>query len=157
MDLLSPHFSFLELTITSHRALLEQNRHEALLVRPQLQELCTTLLEPVRAHFGKPVIVHSGFRCKALNTAIKGSKTSQHMLGQAADFHVAGLELEPVWTWIAQSGLPFGQCILEGAGKTPAWIHLSLGQPYRSVAKCGEVLRIDTATGKVIRVQKIQT
>ncbi len=39
--------------------------------------------------------------CTGLNAAIGGSPTSQHMLGQAADFHVAGLDLTTAWERIA--------------------------------------------------------
>lgn len=51
----------------------------------ELTKLAKTVLQPLRETYGKPIIVTSGYRCPALNTAIKGAKTSQHMLGQAAD------------------------------------------------------------------------
>lgn len=51
----------------------------------ELAKLCKTVLQPLREAYGKPIIVSSGYRCPALNTAVKGAKTSQHMLGQAAD------------------------------------------------------------------------
>lgn len=43
------------------------------------------LLEKIRTVYKKPIIVTSGYRCKKLNDAVGGSKTSQHMKGQAAD------------------------------------------------------------------------
>ena len=51
----------------------------------ELTKLAKTVLQPLRNVYGKPIIVTSGYRCPQLNTAVKGSKTSQHMLGQAAD------------------------------------------------------------------------
>ena len=42
-------------------------------------------LQKVRDIYGKPMIVNSGYRCPAHNAAVKGSPTSQHMLGLAAD------------------------------------------------------------------------
>lgn len=51
----------------------------------ELTKLAKTVLQPIREAYGKPIIVSSGYRCPALNTAVKGAKTSQHMLGQAAD------------------------------------------------------------------------
>lgn len=130
---LSPHFTFEELTETAQTALQEANRVEARQYLSTLQALSTGLLEPIRMHFGKPVHIHSGFRGPALNKAIGGSKTSQHMKGEAADFHVEDHSLQEVFDWIKkESGLKFGQLILEGrsAGK-PTWIHISLGEPWR--------------------------
>jgi hypothetical protein len=109
-----------------------------------LTVLCSSLLEPVRNQFG-PVIIHSGFRSAAVNEKIGGSKTSQHMRGEAADFHCPGATLEHVMKWIVvESGLAYGQVILEGhtAGE-PTWIHLSLGAPYRLGSKCQQALTFD--------------
>lgn len=139
---LSRHFTFGELTRTSHGDLLEKNREEAQAVVPKLRELCVNLLEPVRLKFG-PVKVHSGYRGQAVNTAV-GSKssTSQHTKGEAVDFSVPGHRLEDVFTWIVkQSGIQFGQAILEGKQKdVPTWIHLSLGAPHRAKDRCQQAL-----------------
>jgi len=129
---LSPNFSFGEMTRTGQTALQDKNRQEAEAVLPALEALCKTLLQPVRDHFGV-VKVHSCFRGPAVNAAVGGSKTSQHMVGQAVDFSIPGKTLEEVFAWIVkESGLKFGQAILEGKepGK-PTWIHLSLGEPFR--------------------------
>jgi len=109
-----------------------------------LTVLCTTLLEPVRNRFG-PVSIHSGYRGPAVNAAIGGSKSSQHMKGEAADFHCADAPLETVMRWIVvESGLSYGQVILEGHTKgDPTWIHLSLGAPYRRGSSCMQALVYD--------------
>ena len=49
------------------------------------------LLQCIREHFGKPVHITSGYRTTAHNAAVGGSKSSQHLLGRAADFWVAGI------------------------------------------------------------------
>ena len=49
------------------------------------------LLEKIRRHFGVPVKVTSGKRCATWNEAVGGSKTSQHLLGKAADIRVEGV------------------------------------------------------------------
>ena len=46
---------------------------------------CLMLLEPAREAIGCPIIVNSGFRCKAVNRQVCGVKNSQHLQGQAAD------------------------------------------------------------------------
>lgn len=146
---LSPHFSYREMARTDHRKYAEVNLLEALDFVPSITAVAVTLLEPIRAHFGAPVIVHSGFRGNRLNRAIKGSKTSQHMKGEAADFHVVGVALKDVWQWIAyDSGMEFGQLILEGiSAGAPTWIHLSLGRGYRQPSKCGQVMTWDAERG----------
>lgn len=137
---LSPHFTLHELTRTSSGL---YNGPTIDKIRA-LTVLCSSLLEPVRNRFG-PVSIHSGFRSAAVNEKIGGSKTSQHMRGEAADFHCPGATLEHVMKWIVtESGLAYGQVILEGhtAGE-PTWIHLSLGAPYRLGSACQQALTFD--------------
>ena len=50
-----------------------------------LQQLCENVLQPLRDHLGKPVVINSGFRSQAVNMAVGGAKNSQHMKGEAAD------------------------------------------------------------------------
>lgn len=144
MSQLSPHFTFAEMVATSQRGLAARNAAEAVPYTATLRALCETLLEPVRARFG-PVSIHSGFRGPSLNAAIGGSKTSQHMRGEAADFHCPRAALDDVFRWIVvDSGLAFGQAILEAHRPgPPTWIHLSLGAPWRDAGKCGQALRYD--------------
>jgi hypothetical protein len=137
---LSQHFTLSELTRTSSGLSNVPTDAEV----KALVALCTTLLEPVRNRFG-PVSIHSGYRGPAVNAAIGGSKTSQHMRGEAADFHCPGATLETVMRWIVvESGLAYGQVILEGhtAGE-PTWIHLSLGAPWRLGSACMQALTFD--------------
>lgn len=138
---LSPHFTLAELTTTNRTSLLAANREEAQARIGALTALCVTLLEPLRMRFG-PVSIHSAFRGATLNAATPGaSKTSQHLRGEAADFHVVGATLEDVMAWIVkESGLKYGQVILEGRNGPPTWIHLSLGAPYRAAASCQQAL-----------------
>lgn len=146
MTQLSQHFSFYELTRTSMVEYQKANTFEAQSYIGALSTLCATLLEPVRAKFG-PVSIHSGFRGLTVNAAVKGTKGSQHLRGEAADFSCPGASLEDVMRWIAtESGLHYGQVILEGRHGPPTWIHLSLGQPYRVGSSCMQALT--TSDGK---------
>lgn len=112
----------------------------------RLNALALMILQPIRDHVGRPCDITSGYRCWAKNTATPGSsKTTQHVSGEAADFSVPGFtdaELRDLWLWIGwRSGLPFGQVIFEDRRPDEpnkgAWIHVSLGAPYRPAAKCG--------------------
>lgn len=137
---LSAHFTLAELTRTSSGQPNVPNAAET----KALVALCSSLLEPVRSKFGA-VSIHSGYRSKAVNEAIGGSKTSQHMKGEAADFHCPAAKLEDIMRWIVtESGLAYGQVILEGhtAGE-PTWIHLSLGAPWRVGSQCQQALTFD--------------
>ena len=141
---LSPHFTFDELTRTGQTALQEANRQEALPYVERLKAVAE-MLEVIRSRFG-PVRVSSGFRGPAVNAAVGGSASSQHSKGEAADITCASCDVEILHKWIVtESGLRFGQCILE---KPPgkAWVHISLGAPYRDPKKCGESLAFDGKT-----------
>lgn len=54
------------------------------------------VLTGVRQHFLAPVIITSGCRCAAHNDRVGGSKRSQHVMGRAADFRVAGTHADRV-------------------------------------------------------------
>lgn len=125
----SPHFSWDELTRTGQTALQAANRAEAEQYRASLTKLATDILEPIRAKFG-PVKINSAFRGPSVNAAVGGSKTSQHMRGEAADIVAPSVSVEELHRWIcAESGLAFGQCILEKSApaKPFSWVHVSLG------------------------------
>lgn len=142
---LTQHFSFEELTRTRQADLQDANRREARDYYDKLK-LVAGMLEVIRAKFGV-VRVTSGFRGPALNAATKGaSATSQHSKGEAADFVCPAVTMDELHRWIVcESGIAFGQCILE---KPPgsAWIHISLGAPYRDPKKCGKSLAYDGKT-----------
>ena len=125
----SPHFSWDELTRTGQTALQASNRAEAEQYRASLTRLAVELLEPIRAKFGA-VKINSAFRGPSVNAAVGGSKTSQHMRGEAADIVAPSVSVEELHRWIcAESGLAFGQCILEKSApsKPFSWVHVSLG------------------------------
>lgn len=139
---LAPNFTVAELVHTNHRDLQDDNLAGAAAHLDALTALCRDVLQPLREHLGSPIRVVSGYRCPALNAAIGGSRTSQHMRGEAADLHLPGHDLAEVWEWIGwHSRLPFGQVILEGqqAGR-PTWLHVSLGAPWRDPARSGQIM-----------------
>jgi hypothetical protein len=84
--------------------------------------LCSTLLEPARALLGVPLMVDSGFRCQALNEAVGGASTSEHLFGRAADLVPEGMDLREAFDKLRSSALPYDQIITE----CNAWIHLGM-------------------------------
>lgn len=88
-----------------------------------LNALMCDCLDPVRALWGKPLGVNSGYRCPALNTAVGGAKTSQHLKGEAADITTGTRDgNKSLFELIMASGIPFDQLIDESGYK---WIHIS--------------------------------
>ena len=141
---LTPHFSFEELTRTGRADLQDANRREARDYVDKLK-LVAEMLEVIRNKFGA-VRVNSGFRGPALNQAVGGSSSSQHSKGEAADIVCPSTTVDELHRWIVtESGLKFGQCILEKPAGS-AWVHISLGAPYRDPKKCGESLYFDGKT-----------
>ncbi len=51
----------------------------------RLCPLLVELLEAVRAQWGKPVVISSGYRCPSHNKRVKGAVRSLHLEGRAAD------------------------------------------------------------------------
>jgi len=93
------------------------------------KKLAENIFEPIRKHFGVPIMISSGYRSKALNTAIGGSLTSQHCSGEAIDIDMDGtangVTNKMVFEYI-KSNLNFDQLIWEfGTKDAPDWVHVS--------------------------------
>ena len=127
---LSKHFTLAEMTVSqtaSRRGIRNRPGPQQI---EALKLLCVKVLEPVREHFDRPVIVSSGYRSPKLNKAIGGSSTSQHCKGQAADFTVPGVSNYELCKWMERK-LNYDQLIYE-YGES-GWIHVSYRVPYRNM------------------------
>ena len=92
-----------------------------------LQKLATHILQPVRDHFGKPLIITSGYRSPELCVKIGSTTTSKHTKGQAADFEIGGIANKDLSDWIHQN-LDYDQLILEfwkPEDPNSGWVHCS--------------------------------
>jgi zinc D-Ala-D-Ala carboxypeptidase len=123
---ISEHFSLEELTITSQKGpdglrLPNQPGPDEL---RYLKKLCETLLEPIRALWGCPVTVTSGFRSHDVEMKVSGKDYGQHRKGQAADILPSGMTVVEAYEKIWQSDLPYDQLLLEQNGNV-RWIHVS--------------------------------
>jgi len=119
------YFTIKELTRSDRAVELGIDNHPSLPVVGNLEYLVETLLDPVRAMWGKPLYVTSGYRCDELNKAVGGSATSAHRFGLAADI-VTGLgiaENNRLFEMLKSNreGLLFDQIINEYGGR---WVHM---------------------------------
>lgn len=93
-----------------------------------LRAVAENIFQPVRDHFGVPIGVSSGYRSKALNKAIGGSKYSQHMIGEALDIDAdiyGKVTNAEIFNYI-KNNLEWDQMIWEfGDDEEPNWVHVS--------------------------------
>lgn len=128
--ILSKHFKLSEFTRSATASAKKIGNTPSLEVVSNLQQLCIHVLEPLREHFNCPITISSGYRCPALNTAIGGVKTSQHMTGEAADIHIPDEATGKRWFLWIMNNLRFDQLIWEKSTPTSThhWIHVSFRQ-----------------------------
>jgi putative chitinase len=123
---LSEHFTLEELTHTDHRE-LDNTPNDA--ERDNLNRLASFLEEVKTVLGGKPVMVNSAFRSKAVNDAVGSKDTSQHRVGCAADIRVPSMTPDEVVKAIIASGIGYDQVIRE----FDRWTHVSIpNQPSGS-------------------------
>jgi uncharacterized protein YcbK (DUF882 family) len=76
-------------------------------------------LQQIRNHFGKAVIINSGYRCKAHNKAAGGVSSSQHLLGKADDIVVRGVDPREVAKFAESIGV-------NGVGRYKTFTHVDV-------------------------------
>lgn len=91
-------------------------------IERNLTALVDNVLDPLREIYGKPIKVNSGYRCPALNKAVGGSATSDHVKGFAADITVGTKEGNERLFNIIKHNFHFSQLIDE---KNFSWVHVS--------------------------------
>lgn len=92
-----------------------------------LRLLAVNVLQPVRDHYARSVLVSSGYRSPVLNERIGGSRTSEHCRGMAADIEVPPISNYDLASWIAEN-LRYTQLILEFYTQgvpDSGWVHVS--------------------------------
>ena len=115
---LTPNFTLDELTFTDHRE-FDNTPNDS--EKNNLKRLAE-LLEQVRWTLGKPIIINSAFRSKAVNDAVGSKDTSQHRIGCAADIRVPGMTPDEVVKAVIAAQLPYDQIIRE----FDRWTHISV-------------------------------
>ena len=147
--MISEHVSYKEGTysITATRLGVDNTPDDEQLANMEL--VAEKIFEPLRKWVDGPIKINSFFRGLPLNTAIGGSKKSQHMKGQAMDIddnygHATNAEM---YHWI-KDNLDFDQMIWEfGDDDNPNWVHVSYVSPEKNRNRC---LRAKKHKGKTI-------
>lgn len=116
---MTEHFTLDELTHTDHRE-LDNTPNET--ETANIQRLAEFLEEVKTLLGGKPIMVNSAFRSKAVNDAVGSKDTSQHRLGCAADIRVPGMTPDQVVRAVIASDLGYDQVIRE----FDRWTHISI-------------------------------
>lgn len=116
--------------LSTHFALSEAACHDGADVPPELlgnaRALALTVLEPLRARFGWPLVPISWYRTAWYNASVGGAKASQHLTASAADIRPADIGTLPklklcLEEMIHEMALP----VLGGWGWYPGrWIHV---------------------------------
>jgi hypothetical protein len=91
------------------------------------KKLAINIFQPIREHFGKPILISSGYRSAELNKAIGGSLSSQHCSGEAIDIDMDGTDItnKQIFDYI-KNNLTFDQMIAEFPKQgNPDWVHVS--------------------------------
>ena len=136
---MTPHFTLAELTHTDHRTLDNTPTPGEVANLTRL----AALLERVKVALGgKPVMVNSAFRSKAVNDAVGSSDKSQHRLGCAADIRVPGMTPRQVVEACIAAKIEFDQIILE----FDSWTHISIPNSADAIPRNSRLIIDKTGT-----------
>jgi len=111
-----------------------------------LRQVAINVFQPLRDAFKCPIYVSSGYRSAELNTAIGGSRRSQHMEGRALDLDAdvfGGCTNSQIFNWIKEN-VEFDQLIWEfGDDDNPDWVHVSYVYDGLNRKRCLKACRDD--------------
>lgn len=122
--MISKHISLEEATFSQTAIRLGIKNIPGPEIISNMKLLAKNCFEPLREHFKVPIKVSSFYRCPELNKKIGGSKTSQHMTGQAIDLQAishTGINNEAIFNWL-KNNVEFDQLINE---YNFSWVHVS--------------------------------
>ena len=121
------HFTIQELSASASAERLAIDNTPPRAAQRMLTILVKQLLDPIRRRYGAPIIVTSGYRCPALNTAVGGVANSHHIVGCAADITTGSIENNTMLFALiidmqTTHAIRFTQLIAE---KDYRWLHIS--------------------------------
>ena len=132
---LSQHFTLGELCKTSAKT--QDGNIPSHVHIENLKRLCGWL-EMLRSEWNKrygegddPIIINSGYRSEAVNKAVGGAPTSNHLTGCAVDIHVYGIEQLVRYATILldisdERQEDFDELLLERSPRGTYWLHFAV-------------------------------
>ena len=114
---MTKNFSKSEFESKCGREMPEEVYHNVVKVANQLQYL--------RDYLGKPIRVNSAYRSPEHNASVGGVKTSQHILGKAADIAIKGMPTEILYQHI-EDAISNGEMLQGGLGLYDAFVHYDI-------------------------------
>jgi zinc D-Ala-D-Ala carboxypeptidase len=134
---LSENFRLSEFTKSNTAIRLEIDNTPDDAAITMLEVLAISVAQPIRDHYNKATTISSGYRCLDLNRALNSSDNSQHVLGEAIDLEVSGVDNYVLATWVKEN-LEYDQLILEFYDGSPAsgWVHISLASSGNNRKEC---------------------
>jgi hypothetical protein len=126
MQMISKHITVKEATQSATATRLKIDNTPSAKVLANMKLVAEKCFEPLREWYGKPIIIDSFYRSPALNKAVKGSKTSDHVKGMAIDLDTgSNSENLKLFNWL-KDNVEYKQLIHEYGDKSgPAWVHIS--------------------------------
>ena len=129
MKRISKHISYKEATYSNYAKkykIANKPNEEHI---DSMELLAEKIFEPLREWVGCPIRVNSMFRSEKLNSALKASKNSSHMKGQAMDITSMACGKDDCKSNLdmfhyIKDNLDFDQLIWE-FGSEPKWLHVS--------------------------------
>ena len=84
-------------------------------------------LQFLRDYTGRPITINSAYRCPEHNAKVGGSKTSQHLLGKAADITIQSLKPAEVYALIEEL-IDMGHMLQGGLGlyEEKGFVHMDI-------------------------------
>lgn len=121
---LTEHFSYNEMTRSAWAERNHVDNTPDCLQLAAMENLCRTVLEPLRARFG-PIRINSGFRSPLVNEGVRGVGNSKHLTGEAADIYLPDRETGRAYYRFLCQLKDIDQLLFEYRRDGAMWLHVS--------------------------------
>ena len=116
----------------------------------RMRAVALMVFEPLRKHFGTPILITSFFRCLNVELLAGRVGNSQHVKGEAMDIKSGSMTVSNAELFLfIRDHLIFDQLIWEkGDESNPAWVHVSYKEKNnrRQVLKTNDGIRYEILT-----------
>lgn len=129
-DRVTANFTLGEFVVSHTAARLGIDNMPPARVEATLRNVLIPAMQAIRDLLGVPVVVKSGYRSPALNSAVRGAPSSQHVTGHACDFIAPAFGSPRAVCQVLVDRMAivhFDQLIHEGG-----WVHVSFAARPRN-------------------------